>query len=312
MARLIDSIQGAGEVWATLLRQMETRGLPHALAFAGTPGVGKKMVAWALAQALVCEAAENRPCGVCPGCRRIENKQSESVLFLEPEKGVLKLEATQQVLHFLTLQRISRARVVIIDGAQSLNPQAANALLKVLEEPPPQTYFILVVAELAQLMPTLRSRVQVLRFAPLPDAVIATAVAAPWMVQSARGSFAKLEAFANADSEALRQLTLEFLSQSLAGEREALDRLLDQTKDRNACLSVIHFLQQFLRDWCVVGLGDVIHSDFSARFAALPALRPEDKIELWRKAFALEQDFVAHVDRTLLLQNFYYRLKESA
>jgi DNA polymerase-3 subunit delta' len=311
MAQLIAGVIGHEEVWAKLLRQLEAARLPHAMAFAGPAGIGKKRVAWALAQALVCERSE-RPCGECPPCRRVEAQQSESVLFLEPEKGVIKLEATHAILQFLTLQRIGRARVIIIDSAQVMNPQATNALLKVLEEPPPETYFILTVSELSQLLPTLRSRLQVLRFSPLSEEQIQGVEAAPsWMIRSSRGSFEALAAFRNEESEELRLLSMDFITGALNGRREGLDALLDRTKDREVALGAIHFVQQLLRDWTVIESEGAIHSDLKTKFQALRPLADDKKIELWRRSFQVEQDMKAHVDRGLLLENLFYGMKNA-
>ena len=315
MARLTDSVLGHETIWANLVRQMNLGHLPHALAFAGPSGIGKKRVALAFAQALICERAD-RPCGECGPCRRVASLQSESLLMIEPEKGTIKLESTRQILEFLTLQRIGRARVIIIDCAQAMNPQATNALLKVLEEPPPETYFILVVSELSQLLPTLRSRVQVLRFSPLTDEQMKNADSTSpdtpeWMVRSARGSLEQLASFRDEVSEEIRALTLNYIGGALEGRREGLDFLLDRTKDRAVALSAIHFIQQLFRDWSILETGMVIHSDLTPRLRTLRPLADETKIELWRRAFQIEQDFRAHVDRALLFENFYYGLKSA-
>lgn len=311
MARLKDALLGHEEIWHTLLRRSELGRLPHALAFVGPSGIGKKHFAWAFAQALVCEAAAP-PCGECPACRRVENHQSESVLFLEPEKGTIKLDAAHQILQFLTLQRLGRARVVIIDSAQSLNPQAANSLLKAIEEPPPQTFFILIASELSQLLPTLRSRLQVLRFSPLNEEQIQQGEKLPtWMVRSARGSFEQLETFRDPQSEELRSLAFDFLTGALHARRVGLDALLDHAKDRESSLKAIHFLQQLLRDWTLIESAELIHSDLSTRFTSLPALAAEKRVDLWRSAFQMEQDLIAHVDRGLIFENFFYRAHQA-
>jgi DNA polymerase-3 subunit delta' len=292
------------------MRQLAAGRLPHALALAGPAGIGKKRLAWALAQALVCER-DPRPCGECGPCKRVAAQQSESVLLIEPEKGTIKLESTQAILQFLTLQRIGRARAILVDDAQLLNPQATNALLKAVEEPPPETFFILTVSELSQLLPTLKSRVQVLRMSPLTDAELLTAESAPaWMVRSSRGSFQQLAAFRNEESEELRKLALNFISAALSGRREGLDSLLDRTKEREAALSAIHFIQQLLRDWAIAGEG-AIHSDLAPKLQALRPLANEKKIELWRRSFQVEQDMKAHVDKSLLFENLYYGMKNA-
>lgn len=311
MARLIDSVIGHQEVWENLQRQIEQQRLAHALAFVGTAGIGKRKLAWALAQTLVCERTP-APCGECGPCRRVENQQTESVLLIEPTSGSIKLEAAQQVMSFLNLQRIGRARVILIDNAQLLNPQAGNSLLKIIEEPPPQTYFILLVSEFSQLLPTLRSRVQVVRFAPLSASQLQQVTEEPapeWMLRSARGSSEQLAAFRDSHSEDLRVAAFEFLKESLNGRRVGLQSVLEQAKDRDSALGAIHFLQQLLRDWSVLETGETIHSDLSPQLAALPALSAESRVQLWRTAFQMELDMVAHVDKSLLFENFFYRAK---
>lgn len=309
MARLIDTVIGHRAIWQNLLHQLQVQHVPHAMAFAGPTGIGKRRVAWAFAQALVCEReAAVAPCGECPTCKRVENQQSESVLFVEPQKGTIKLESTQQVLQFLNLRRLGKARAVIIDGAQSMNPQAANALLKVIEEPPEQTYFLLLVSEWSQLLPTLRSRLQMLRFSPLSEVEMKTQEDLPsWMLRSARGSFEQLEGFRDAEVDELRQLTVEFLVGAVEGRRQGLDGLMDRTKDRDVAVRALHFLQQLLRDWSLLETEDTIHSDLRPRLEALNRPELQKRVALWRKAFQMEQDLQAHVDRALIFENFFYQ-----
>ncbi|MEQ1665564.1 MAG: hypothetical protein ABL927_09340, partial [Bdellovibrionales bacterium] len=133
--------------------------MPGCMLFVGAPEQGKKMVATYLAQILLCEqktieqniseqkniaAISTDACGVCSSCLRVAKNQSEGLMILAPEKGVIKIEAAMAVVRQLSLSAWGRARVVIIDDAHLLNPQAANALLKSIEEPPPHTYFVLI------------------------------------------------------------------------------------------------------------------------------------------------------------------------
>jgi DNA polymerase III subunit delta' len=311
MARLIDQIQGHRETWAKLLEQKSLGRLPHALAFAGPSGVGKKKMAFALAQALVCER-EPAPCGECGPCKRAAINQSESLLFIEPHNNSIKLEAASAVLEFLSLQRIGRARVVIVEQAQLLNPQTANALLKAIEEPPPETFFLLLTTETSQLLPTLRSRVQTVRFAPLEDSVLKAGEDVPdWMLKSARGSFEILEQFKNPEMAELRQLAIEFLTDASQDQRTALDKAQAEAKDRDTALQFSRMMQQLLRDWSVLGSGTVIHSDLEPTLRALPNADYDKRVDLWQGAFQMETDILAHVDRSLCLENFYYRTRRA-
>lgn len=311
MARLIDSILGHEKVWAHL---NSLKALPHALAFTGPSGIGKQKVAWALAQKLVCVSEISteegtRPCGNCGPCRRVEAHQSESVLFIEPSGAHIKLEAAHSVLEFLSLGRLSQARIVIINEAHHLNPQAANALLKVVEEPPPQTHFLIIVPEISQLLPTLRSRAQVIRFAPLSLGALRQGDDSieDWMLNSARGSFERLETFRDEDLIELRACTFEFLQGAFKGERSKLQRLLETTKDRERAQIAVRFLQQALRDWTVVGEGTLMHADQIKTLSSLPNVESFQKLQLWTMAQKMEQDLLQNVDRALVFENFYYR-----
>jgi replication-associated recombination protein RarA len=309
LARLIDSIHGHENLWLKLASMAEGQHLPHAMVFTGTPGVGKRMVAWALAQFLVCEALESRPCGVCPSCRRVEARQSESILALEPEGQSLKLEAAHQVLRFLSLQRVGRARVVIVDQAQHLTPQAGNALLKVVEEPPPESYFVFIAPEASQLLPTLRSRTQVLRFAPLTDDILTRDEALPaWMVRASRGSFENLESLRDTDTADLRKIVADFLVSAFRGDRSFLREILEAGKSKESGLKIMRLLQQFLRDWTVGDAARPLHEDLRAVLISLPDWEPRRKSELWRYSFQMEADYLAHVDRGLIFENFFYRV----
>jgi DNA polymerase-3 subunit delta' len=151
--------------------------MPGCMLFVGAPEQGKKMVATYLAQILLCEqkpseekkivAVPADACGVCSSCLRVAKNQSEGLMILAPEKGVIKIEAAMAVVRQLSLSAWGRARVVIIDDAHLLNPQAANALLKSIEEPPPHTYFVLISSSQESVLKTLRSRSQIVRFKSL-------------------------------------------------------------------------------------------------------------------------------------------------
>ena len=164
----------------SLARRLER--LPHALLVHGPRGVGKLAFAERAAQLLLCEAA-NRPCGVCEGCRwflggnhpdfrRIEPE----VLWKEPARDaddeaparraaakqpslVIKVEQVRGLADFLYVRsHRGRLRVALVHPADDMNENAANALLKGLEEPPAGAVFILVSHRPAQLLPTIRSR----------------------------------------------------------------------------------------------------------------------------------------------------------
>ena len=150
--------------------------LPPSLIFAGPEGVGKRMAAVALAQFFNCpKRTENDSCGTCPSCARIARRVHADVLLIEPgETGAIKIDQVRDAIERAAYRPFEgRRRVVIVDGAEAMNVEAQNALLKTLEEPPAASTFVLVTSKPDVLLPTVRSRCQRLRFGRLSPADVA-------------------------------------------------------------------------------------------------------------------------------------------
>lgn len=214
---------GNEELRLQLARMLVEDRLHTCLLFEGPPGVGKAATARWLALLANCEAEPGvRPCGACWSCRQIARGQHPDVLEigLDPERAapVISVEQARGVVSRMVMRPYSaRRRFVIFDPADAMGPEAANALLKTLEEPPSATGFVLVTAAVSRLLPTIRSRAQRVRFAPVPlDAL------RPW-----------LEARGVADAAALAALSdgcpgraLQLAEGEAQGWREARDALL--------------------------------------------------------------------------------------
>jgi DNA polymerase-3 subunit delta' len=130
----------------------------------------------ALAQFFNCpNRTEDDSCGTCPSCARIARAVHADVLVIEPaETGTIKIDQIRDAIERTAYRPFEgRRRVVIVDGAEALNVEAQNALLKTLEEPPPASTFVLVTSKPDVLLPTVRSRCQRLRFGRLSPADVA-------------------------------------------------------------------------------------------------------------------------------------------
>lgn len=124
--------------------------------------------------------ARDLPCGTCASCRKIAggNHPDVRVVRVPADKKVIAIEAVRDVIAELAFRPYEgRRRVVIVDGAEALTPQASNALLKSLEEPPPLSTFILVADSPSRLLPTVVSRCRIVRFGALPIEVAAKLLA---------------------------------------------------------------------------------------------------------------------------------------
>lgn len=148
--------------------------LPNAWMFTGLAGIGKSAFAEHLAQSLLCDspASDHQPCGQCEACRWFKLGSHPDFRRLSPileddadkdkvtrKLPVIKIEAVREVIEFAHLSSHRRGqRVVLVEPAETLNPSAANALLKILEEPPADVLFLLVAHAPQRLLPTIRSR----------------------------------------------------------------------------------------------------------------------------------------------------------
>lgn len=183
---MFDRIAGNARVKEVLKRILAAGRLPGALLFAGEEGVGKKLFALEVARALNCRTPrDGEACGECSVCKRIEklnyperddaDEWNQIIWTDHPDVGlvvalkrVLRVEQMRQIEKEANFRPFEgKARVFLIDEADKLNDASANALLKVLEEPPPTSHLILITARPAMLLPTILSRCQMIRFAPL-------------------------------------------------------------------------------------------------------------------------------------------------
>ena len=161
-------------LWSAAARDQ----LHHAFLFEGPVGVGKRTLALRLAMACNCEeTGDDLPCGRCDTCRQIAAGNHPDVLILEPPpdraSGTIPVDAVREVVRLAGYHRYnSKRRFVIVDPAEAMQPSAANALLKTLEEPPDGTGFILIASNPRSLLPTIRSRCQRVRFQAVSDDVI--------------------------------------------------------------------------------------------------------------------------------------------
>jgi DNA polymerase-3 subunit delta' len=139
--------------------------VPHALVFTGPRGVGKYTTALLFAAALLCPSLE--PDG-CPSCHKVARGVHPDLHLVEAEGNIIRREQITNLERELNLKPAeSLRRAAIIDEAEAMNQEAANAFLKTLEEPPPETYMVLVVESKESLLPTVTSRCHEVRFSAL-------------------------------------------------------------------------------------------------------------------------------------------------
>ncbi len=154
--------------------------IPHAFLFTGIEGVGKLTAAVTFAMAQNCSIIEHcttrgekselpqLPCCKCKPCKKILTGNHPDIIFIKPSGSILRIDQIRALCHSLSMRPYEATqRVVIISGAHKMNSEAGNALLKILEEPPGKTTFILTATHVYDLLPTVISRCQNIGFNPI-------------------------------------------------------------------------------------------------------------------------------------------------
>ncbi|MBM7646483.1 DNA polymerase-3 subunit delta' [Scopulibacillus daqui] len=151
--------------------------LAHAYLFEGPKGTGKRQAASLLAQAYFCQTKNDdtiEPCQECVNCRRILSGNHPDLVWVKPDGKSIKKEQVSNLLKEFSYRGVESIRkFFVIEEADKMTAQAANSLLKFIEEPSPQTIAVLITEQAHKLLDTIVSRCQTLTFIPLPEAQIA-------------------------------------------------------------------------------------------------------------------------------------------
>ena len=184
-----------GHEWATeLLAQAIRCGRPsHAYLFTGLSQVGKTTLARAFAQALLCESGQGAPCGgsvdPCRTCQRVAQGRYPDVQFIAAEKNAIQIDQVRALQADAAVAPLEgRRKIFIIQEIERATLPAANALLKSLEEPPPQVILLLTATRRDQVLPTILSRCQLVGLRPLPLEQVQTALQERWHVDEERAA----------------------------------------------------------------------------------------------------------------------------
>ncbi|MEA2062034.1 MAG: DNA polymerase III subunit delta' [Thermodesulfobacteriota bacterium] len=158
----------------TLLKNLVENGhIPNALLFTGQKESGRKKAALLFAQTINCQLKDTRPsgekpCGQCISCRKINLGEHPDIIIVKPEKNMIRISQIKTIFSSITSKpHEADMRMILIEDADTMNREASNSLLKILEEPPLRTFFVLTAKSLTDLLPTIISRCRHIRFRPV-------------------------------------------------------------------------------------------------------------------------------------------------
>jgi DNA polymerase-3 subunit delta' len=237
---MFDRLAGNQRVKDVLRGMIAAQRVPGALLFAGEDGVGKKLFALEVAKALNCRSPKgSEACDQCASCVRIKGSvfppyndsdadkkrivwsDHADVGLVRPYNRIIRVDQMRDVEREANFRPYEgAARIFIIEEADRLNEASSNALLKTLEEPPPTSYLILTTARTATLLPTIRSRCQMIRFSPLT-------------AQEIEAHLARDKRFAATDAGLLARVARGSLGRALSTDLE------DYRRQREAMLDIL-------------------------------------------------------------------------
>ncbi len=333
---MFSKLVGNENVKQTLRRLIAKGRVPNSLLFAGDEGVGKRQFAIELARAFVCtDPVEGEGCGVCSACTRVDtfvipettdkNKDEFKKVFFGGHSDVGKVVAYKRFIlidairdlerhaHFLPYE--AKARFFIIDGADKMNDEAANALLKTLEEPPPSTHIFLITSRPDSLLPTSRSRSHLLRFAPVETAEIEkylvdenayTTDEARLAARLSRGSIGRAVSISIEQFRARRERMLTVVSAAIeGGDLVVLLRIAEEmndAKNKELFEENLDTLQSLIHDvWTISVSGEthrVVNTDLEDRLARLADRAGTLDLPAWLRSIdTLRDDLIVNINR---------------
>jgi DNA polymerase-3 subunit delta' len=305
--------------------------LAHSYLFVGPDGVGKKRFATELARVLLCEGrsletGQLQACDRCAACLLVEaGTHPDLVVVGRPEdSNELPIEIMRELCRNFGLKSArGRGKVAVLDDADDLNEASANCFLKTLEEPPPQSVFLLIGTSRDQQLPTILSRCQVVRFAPLPDADLrevlqAHGIADPALVarvlRLAGGSPGQALALADPELWRFRGNFLDALTtapmQPAATAKMWLEFVESAGKElaqqRRRAGRALRLLVGFVSDALTLALGGVPRLDdaeeLSRLQAFIPRRSPERLTELIERCLDADAQIRRYIQLALVLE----------
>ena len=305
-----------------IFRRMVKQDAYHpAYLFHGPPHVGKRKLAEAFSMAIFCNELEDDFCGHCSSCRRMQSGVYPDYRVIEPEGATIKIERCRDVIAEAAMQPYEgKKKIFVLDPAERMKVEAANSLLKVLEEPFPFSLFILITSVPQAILPTIDSRCQKIRFAPHSYELLSQNLctqfdldpdAAMTLARISGGRPALAEELATGDFLAERDSVIGALA--AISERRELEafRMAGGFRNRDLAITFLELLISILRDAALLKQAPesenlINHDRRQPILEATADFTSEELLSTWKDAIEcsnnirLNANTQAQIDRVLL------------
>jgi DNA polymerase III, delta prime subunit (EC 2.7.7.7) len=307
-----------------LRKSLKENKISQTYLFVGPEGVGKKLTAISLVQALNCKVEPFEGCGKCESCLNIKKLSHPDLFYLQPDGMWYKIQQIKDLRREAYLKPyISNYKVFILDDAHQLRNEGANALLKILEEPPEYTIFILIAYRPELLLPTIISRSQIINFSYLNEEEVRKIIEdkvpedrIDILISLSQGSVGKAlywneEENWNKRIELFKYLTL-LKREKLYSPFEVVDFLVEE-KDNEKIINFLELVLFWWRDmffWKLLQKDEFItQKDFSVEIARKSQ---EYSLEDLKIFFRMTQDAIRNIrnnaNLTLTLETLFLRV----
>ena len=216
-------IIGHQRIMENLEKTIDKNQLSHSYLFEGEEALGKKMVALYFAKTLLCKEQGLKPCNNCNSCLKFDNFNHPDFQLIEPKKNSIPRKAIEDLIKSINIAPLeSKRRIIIIDDSHKMGLEAQNCLLKTLEEPPSYINMILITCNINDLIPTIISRCEVIKFHPVENKKIENLLKSKYDKTEEEASF------------------IAHFTQGSVGKSIALSQSQDFLNKREETLNIIH------------------------------------------------------------------------
>jgi len=317
---MFSDVIGHKEVVGKLKNAIRSGRVANAYIFSGPVGVGKEFVAINFAKALNCLSDGEDSCDECISCRKIDDGNHADVMVIRPEGTRLKIDQMRSLQRQGSYRAMEgNYKVYIITEAEKMTAEAANSLLKTLEEPPGVMVLILLTSVYSSLLPTIRSRCQSLKFSLVPQTVLRDELMkrfelpeskAKWVALRSQGRVGRALKLAKEDEgEEARERVAEYsLARSFVPNGGSLLHIFRKAESLSKAQDSLDFLLSWYRDLLLVKQGSslqtlLIHSDKKDDLEKMARFYSDVQIEKFIRTILRTQDLIQrNVNSALALE----------